>query len=150
MESVNCGICKEPVEGDCLTSNGQNFHSECMNCSDCGIPLRGRYYSFKDQFICEKDYKVVLWRIYLCGAFKMFSMSEKWKELSWLWWIDKRPILYCQQWKGYLWKRLQGKQKCYTLYSKICKQRRRRSWGWSNWLQSNILLEATWQMQQMQ
>jgi len=57
VESVNCGLCKKPVEGDCLTSNGQNFHSECMNCSDCGIPLRGRYYSFKDQFICEKDYK---------------------------------------------------------------------------------------------
>merc|ERR1711902_152727 len=39
------------------TSNGQNYHSDCMKCSDCGVQLSGRYYSFKDQFICEEDFK---------------------------------------------------------------------------------------------
>jgi len=57
VESVNCGLCKKPVEGDCMTSNGQNYHSDCMKCSDCGFQLSGKYYSFKDQFICEEDYK---------------------------------------------------------------------------------------------
>ena len=36
-------------------------------CSECGIILRGRYFSFKDKFICEEDYKKNQKNCYDCG-----------------------------------------------------------------------------------
>eukprot|EP00092_Neocalanus_flemingeri_P065085 GFUD01079076.1.p1 GENE.GFUD01079076.1~~GFUD01079076.1.p1 ORF type:complete len:286 (+),score=81.27 GFUD01079076.1:45-860(+) len=56
-EEKNCDVCSRPIEGDCLVSNGKNFHSKCMECSVCGDTLKGTYFTFMDKLICEKDYR---------------------------------------------------------------------------------------------
>lgn len=67
VEGVHCGVCKEIVEGDCLTSNGATFHAKCMKCSECGNVLKGRYFSYKDKLICEADYQKTEINCHDCG-----------------------------------------------------------------------------------
>jgi len=57
VEEKNCDVCKGDIAGDCLISNGKNFHSACMKCAVCGDNLTDTYFTFMDKLICEKDYK---------------------------------------------------------------------------------------------
>lgn len=54
----SCAVCNLPIKGDSIVSNTKAFHPECMKCYICGEELRGTYFTFQDQPICEKDYKV--------------------------------------------------------------------------------------------
>jgi len=56
-EDKICDICNRSIDGDCLTSNGKSFHSNCMKCAVCGDSLKGTYFTSMGKLICEKDYK---------------------------------------------------------------------------------------------
>jgi hypothetical protein len=51
-------VCKQPIKGDSVESNKKFYHPDCMKCYVCGETLRGSYFTYKNQPICEKDYKV--------------------------------------------------------------------------------------------
>ena len=51
-------MCKQPIKGDSVESNKKFYHPDCMKCYVCGETLRGSYFTYKNQPICEKDYKV--------------------------------------------------------------------------------------------
>jgi hypothetical protein len=53
-----CFVCKQPIKGDSVESNKKYYHPDCMKCYVCGETLRGSYFTYKNQPICEKDYKV--------------------------------------------------------------------------------------------
>ena len=50
-------------EGKLLNSKAwanTHFVIICWQCSECGVTLKGRYYTVNGMFICEEDYKVKL------------------------------------------------------------------------------------------
>ena len=53
-----CCVCKQPIKGDCIESGKKFYHPLCMRCIVCGEALRGQYFTYQGDPICEKDYKV--------------------------------------------------------------------------------------------
>ena len=53
-----CCVCKQPIKGDCIESGKKFYHPLCMRCFVCGDALRGQYFTFEGEPICERDYKV--------------------------------------------------------------------------------------------
>ena len=53
-----CCVCKQPIKGDCIESGKKAYHPGCLKCFVCNEILRGSYFFFEDQPICEEDYKV--------------------------------------------------------------------------------------------
>ncbi len=60
-------MCKQPIKGDSVVSNNKVFHPECMKCYICGTSLRGQYFTYKDQPICEMHYKQQADRCCVCN-----------------------------------------------------------------------------------
>jgi len=52
-----CWVCKNKIIEDHISCNKKFYHPGCMKCYICGEILRERFLTFKDQPICEKDYK---------------------------------------------------------------------------------------------
>ena len=53
-----CCVCKQPIKGDCIESGKKTYHPGCMKCFVCGDTLRGQYFTYEGEPICERDYKV--------------------------------------------------------------------------------------------
>ena len=53
-----CCVCKQPIKGDCIESGKKFYHPGCMRCFVCGDALRGQYFTYEGEPICERDYKV--------------------------------------------------------------------------------------------
>jgi len=52
-----CCVCKQPIKGDCIESGDKAYHPNCLKCFVCGEILRGQYFFYEGEPICEKDYK---------------------------------------------------------------------------------------------
>jgi len=63
----DCGKCGEKITGDCLLSGNVHYHHHCMKCAVCGEGLRGTYFTYMDQLICEKDYRETQKQCSECG-----------------------------------------------------------------------------------
>ena len=68
-----CAVCGEKISDDHVSSNNAKFHPQCMKvsitscdlcviplyqCQVCGDQVRGKYLTYKDLPICEKDFRV--------------------------------------------------------------------------------------------
>ena len=53
-----CCVCKQPIKGDCIESGKKAYHPGCLKCFVCNEILRGQYFFFEGEPICEEDYKV--------------------------------------------------------------------------------------------
>lgn len=51
-----CCVCKQPIKGDCIESGKKYYHPGCMKCQFCGESLRGQYFTYEGEPICERDY----------------------------------------------------------------------------------------------
>jgi len=54
-----CCVCRKKITDDHIFCNKKFYHPRCMKCYVCGEVLRDRYLTWKDQPICEKDFKKV-------------------------------------------------------------------------------------------
>jgi len=52
-----CCVCKQPIKGDCIESGKKAYHPGCLKCFVCNEILRGQYFFFEGEPICEEDYK---------------------------------------------------------------------------------------------
>jgi len=52
-----CCVCKQPIKGDCIESGKKAYHPGCLKCFVCGEILRGQYFFYEEEPICEQDYK---------------------------------------------------------------------------------------------
>lgn len=51
-----CKICGKGVEGECLQNEvNEVFHTECLKCCMCGVPIRSEYFIYCGKVLCEKD-----------------------------------------------------------------------------------------------
>lgn len=62
-----CCVCKQPIKGDCIESGKKFYHPLCMRCFVCGDALRGQYFTFEGEPICERDYKLRAEKCHECG-----------------------------------------------------------------------------------
>jgi len=62
-----CGRCGEKIVGDCLLSGDTHYHHHCMKCAVCEEGLRGTYFTYMDQLICEKCYRETQKQCSECG-----------------------------------------------------------------------------------
>lgn len=62
-----CCVCKQPIKGDCIESGKKFYHPLCMRCIVCGEALRGQYFTYQGDPICEKDYKLRAEKCHDCG-----------------------------------------------------------------------------------
>ena len=65
-----CCVCKQPIKGDCIESGKKTYHPGCMKCFVCGEALRGQYFTYEGEPICERDYKV------------RFSNAQNWVQMT--------------------------------------------------------------------
>jgi len=65
--SKECGRCGEKIVGDCLLSGNTHYHHHCMKCAVCEEGLRGTYFTYMDQLICEKCYRETQKQCSECG-----------------------------------------------------------------------------------
>lgn len=54
-----CWVCKKKISDDHIFCNKKFYHPRCMKCYVCGEQLRDRYITYKDQPVCEKDFKEI-------------------------------------------------------------------------------------------
>jgi hypothetical protein len=52
-----CCVCKQPIKGDCIESGTKAYHPGCLKCFVCQEILRGQYFFYEGEPICEQDYK---------------------------------------------------------------------------------------------
>jgi len=62
-----CCVCKQPIKGDCIESGKKTYHPGCMKCFVCGDTLRGQYFTYEGEPICERDYKLRAEKCSDCG-----------------------------------------------------------------------------------
>jgi len=54
-----CWVCKQKIVDDHITCNKKFYHPGCMKCYICQEIIRTRFLTFKDQPICERDFKIL-------------------------------------------------------------------------------------------
>jgi len=54
-----CWVCKQKIVDDHITCNKKFYHPGCMKCYICQEIIRTRFLTFKDQPICERDFKTI-------------------------------------------------------------------------------------------
>jgi len=52
-----CATCEKVITTNCVESNGNLYHAECLKCSLCNVSLQGAYFILGGKFLCEQDYK---------------------------------------------------------------------------------------------
>lgn len=75
-----CCVCKQPIKGDCIESDKKYYHPGCMKCFVCGEALRGTYFTYKGEPICEKDYMSRAEKCAECGETIMgtyYTLNDK-------------------------------------------------------------------------
>lgn len=59
-----CQICHKGVEGECLQNDvNEVFHVDCLRCIICGYNVQGDYFIFRDEVMCERDAKELMYQI---------------------------------------------------------------------------------------
>ena len=53
-----CAECGEKISEDHILCGAKVYHPLCMKCQVCGEVLRGKYLTYEDRPICEKDFRV--------------------------------------------------------------------------------------------
>ena len=53
-----CAECGEKISEDHISCGAKVYHPLCMKCQVCGEVLRGKYLTYEDRPICEKDFRV--------------------------------------------------------------------------------------------
>lgn len=59
-----CKVCNRGVEGECLQNEvNEVFHIDCLKCVICGLNVKGDYFIFRNEVMCETDAKELMYQI---------------------------------------------------------------------------------------
>eukprot|EP01086_Lenisia_limosa_P006684 TRINITY_DN2570_c0_g1_i2.p1 TRINITY_DN2570_c0_g1~~TRINITY_DN2570_c0_g1_i2.p1 ORF type:complete len:497 (-),score=47.71 TRINITY_DN2570_c0_g1_i2:31-1521(-) len=54
-----CANCKKPITGNCVSTQGRQYHHDCFVCFDCKKPFKGSSFYQKDgRPYCEEHYQI--------------------------------------------------------------------------------------------